>query len=205
VQFKEILLMTHNRLLEFSQDLTNERLNILCDHILDTIHDSIADSSNEDDTAWTKGCLPYGRMQGLLKRLVTKKQYSWLTLANNTMDFTAKVGSAHIQFVIDDPYNPKKVHRLHTNSVENMQLSIALEEHETIQVVAWRLFVTIDKNNRELEPTATLVGFDLNQNELCRWEYNETIKVPVHSPLTVAAEIEEPELQLKKRIAKTNE
>lgn len=196
--------MTNNHPQEYSQDLTDKRLNILCDHILDTIHDSIIDTSGKDDTAWTKGCLLYGRMQGLLRRLVTKKTYSWLSLANNTMDFTAKIGSAHIQFVIDDPYNPKKVHRLHTNSVENMQFNMALEEQEDIQVVAWRLFITIDKNNREAEPTATLMGFDLNQNELSRWEYIDTANVPMESPLTVTAEIEEPELQLKKQIDKAN-
>jgi hypothetical protein len=189
---------------EYSQDLTNDRLTILCDHILDTVHDSIIDSSSKDDTAWTRGCLPYGRMQGLIKRLVVKKEYSWLSLANNTMDFTAKIGNTHIQFIIDDPYNPKKIHRLHTNSVENMQLSIALEEHEEIQVVAWRIFVTIDKDNRETEPTATLIGFDVNQNELCRWEYNDVTHAPLESPLTIAAEIEEPELQFKKRIDKAN-
>jgi hypothetical protein len=197
--------MAQNQLLKFSPDLTDERLCILCDHLLDTIHNSTEDSSSVDDTPWTKGCLAYGRIQGLLKRLVSENQYVWLKLANSTMDFTAKIDSTHIQFVIDDPYNPKKSHRLQPNSVENIQLSIDLEEYEQIKVVIWRLFITIDKDNRELEPTATVVGFDSNTIELCRWEYNETIKVPVSSPLTIPAEIEEPKLQLKKRIAKTNE
>jgi len=190
--------MVSNTPTEFSVDLTDERLNILCEHILDTIQDSISDSSTVNDTAWTKGCLPYGRLQGLMQRLAIDKNYPWLSLANKTMDFTATIGSAHIQFLIDDPYCPKKTHRLQTNAVENMQLSMVLEVEDIVQVVHWRLFIVIDKDDDDqFSPVATLVGYDLNQNSVCIWEHQDTAIIPMAASHTPVIDIPEPEISRK--------
>lgn len=182
---------------EFSTDLTEERLNILCDKCLDTIADSIKDSSSNHDTAWTKGCLPYGRLHGLMMDLSSNKDLPWITLANSTMDYTARIGRTLIQFVIDDAYNPKKTHRLNQNSLENMQFSLELEQHNEVEVVAWRVFIGIDRQDHQVEPTATLVGFDLNQNPICYWNYDDNVITPVIAETTKAVEIPEPKLARK--------
>jgi len=180
-----------------SEDLTEERLHTLCEHVLDTVQDSLEDSSTPNDTAWTKGCLMYGRLQGMIKRLDSNKEYTWLSLANSTMDFTAKIGATHVQFLVDDAYSPKKTHRLSTNSVENTQISMMLEEPGESMFVTWRLFVGFDEVEGQVSPKVTLVGYDLNQNIVCKWEHQETTVVPVISANSEAVEIDEPILSRK--------
>lgn len=193
--------MNSNTLIEFSEDFTDDRLILLCDNVLDNVHDSLKDTSTLYDTAWTKGCLPYGRLQGLIIYLASNKVYDWLSLANNTMDFTAKIGKTPIQFLIDDSFSPKKKHRLHRNLVETMQLSMALEELTETKVVVWRCIVSIDKDGMN-EPKATIVGYDSNQIEVCRWSYDETVRVPMSSPLAPVVEIEEVKLKRKLKVDK---
>lgn len=182
---------------EFSVDLTEERLNILCDKCLDTIADSIKDSSSDHDTAWTKGCLSFGRLHGLMIDLSSNKDIPWLTLVNNTMDFTVRIGRTLVQFVIDDAYNPKKTHRLNTNDLESMQFSLELERHKEVEVVIWRVFIGIDRQDHQVEPTATLVGFDLNHNPICYWNFDDNVITPVISEAINVVEIPEPKLVRK--------
>lgn len=182
---------------DFSSNLTEERLNTLCDYCLDTIADSILDSSSKHDTAWTKGCLPYGRLHGLMMDLSKNRDLPWITLANNTMDYTIRIGSTLVQFVIDDAYNPKKTHRLSKNSVENIQLSFELEQCHEIEVLVWRMFIGIDRQDHQVEPTATLVGFDPNQNPICYWHYADNTPPPVITETVKTVEIPEPMLARK--------
>ncbi|WP_075185337.1 hypothetical protein [Teredinibacter haidensis] len=195
--------MLESHPISISKDLTDERLHTLCEHVLDTVQDSIEDSSTPDDTAWTKGCLVYGRLQGMIKRISINKEYSWLSLANSTMDFTAKIGSTHIQFMVDDAYSPKKTHRLSTNSVENTQISMLLEEPGEAGFVTWRLFVGFEELEGLISPKATLVGYDLNQNEVCKWEHQEAAVIPMISAGPAPVEIDEPTLQRKLNNNKT--
>lgn len=185
--------------IDFSADLTEERLNTLCDYCLDTIADSIQDSSSKHDTAWTKGCLPYGRLHGLMIDLSKNKDLSWISLANSTMDYTVRIGSTLVQFIIDDAYNPKKIHRLNKNSVENMQFSLELEEQNEVEVVAWRVFIGIDRQDNQVEPTATLVGFNLNQNPICYWDYSDSTPPPLSTETIKTFEIPDPILARKQK------
>ncbi|GGQ19046.1 hypothetical protein [Shewanella litoralis] len=189
--------MVANHPVDFSTDLTEERLNIVCNLCLDAIADSLIDSSSIYDTPWTKGCLAYGRLQGLVIHMAKSRDYEWIVLANKTMDFTARIGSTLVQFVVDDPYNPKKTHRLHTNSVENMQLSLDFESKARVDVATWRVFITFDKHDQQVQPSAVLVGFDFNQNPICFWNYEDTIPMPVAAELTNVVEIPEPQLARK--------
>jgi hypothetical protein len=179
---------------KFSLDLSEERLITLCDLALDTISDSIQDSGTEDDTAWTRGCLSYGRLQGLMFRLTKDKNYPWISLVNKTMDFTVRIGNTLIQFMIDDAFQPKKTHRLAANSLEDTQLSLLLESNTSLEVVTWRLFIGIDKDSFNTEPTATIVGYDINKNSICWWSYEDSIQTPISVKNTKSVEIVEPQL-----------
>jgi len=183
----------------FSTDLTEERLQILSERVLDTIQDSLDDTSTADDTAWTRGCMAYGRLQGMVMRLSRDRVYPWLSLANNTMDFTVKVGSTHLQFLIDDAYSPRKTHRLRTNSVESNQLSILLEDSDNAKFTTWRLFVGFKNTDEGDTPFVTVVGYDINQIEICRWEHDDVVMVPVSADIVGTVEIDVPELSRKSK------
>ncbi|WP_127026155.1 hypothetical protein [Rheinheimera mangrovi] len=191
--------MTTTQPTDFSKDLTIDRLETLCECVLDTVRESQLDASSPNDTAWTKGCLSYGRLQGLMKRLAIDKDYPWLTLANNTMDFTAKIGSTYIQFIVDDAFSPKKTHRLKTNALENMQISLDLEDNNQTLAVVWRIFVGLSDAGVGVSPSATLIGFDINQNPLCIWQYETVSKVPMGVNVVEPSEIEEPVVTRKIR------
>ncbi|MGI2068622.1 hypothetical protein [Shewanella baltica] len=187
--------MVANHPVNFSADLTEERLKLLCLNCLDVVADSILDSSSIYDTQWTKGCLPYGRLQGLMYHLSLNKELPWIKLANKTMDYTISIGSTFLQFVIDDPYNPKKIHRLNSNSIENIQSSFDFEQDSNVML--WRLFIGIDKLDSQAEPTATLVGYDSNRNPVCFWSYDDAIQTPMMAEDTKVVEIPEPILARK--------
>ncbi len=122
------------------------------------------------------------------------------------MDYTVRIGSTPVQFVIDDAYNPKKTHRLSKNSIEDKQFSLELELCHEIEVVAWRVFIGIDRQDHQVEPTATLVGLDLNQNPICYWHYSDSTPPPVIAETTQTVEILEPILARKQnRDDKINE
>ncbi|WP_299022193.1 hypothetical protein [uncultured Photobacterium sp.] len=183
---------------EFAEDLTDERLHLICERVLDAVQDGINDSSTENDTRWTQGCLRYGRVQGLFQQLTLDKSLPWVSLANATMDFTFKIGNTPIQYIYDDYECPKKGHRLKPNSVENMQLGFDLDNERSIEVVAWRLFVTQDLEDEFPDLKATLVGYDLNQNPLCIWHNEDTAHAPVYAERAEAVELPEPALVRKK-------
>lgn len=187
--------MVTNHPVDFSADLTDERLRVLCLYCLDVVADSILDSSSIDDTKWTKGCLLYGRLQGLMYRLSLNNELPWINLANRTMDYTIRIGSTFVQFMIDDPYNPKKIHRLNSNSIENTQSCFDFDQDSNIMI--WRIFISIDKLDPQAEPTATLVGYDSNRNPVCFWSYDEAIQIPMTVEDTKVVEIPEPLLARK--------
>lgn len=166
----------------YSPDLKQEYLEDLCKEVLDVVNQAISDSSTNNDTAWTRGTLPYGRVQGLFIALHNDQSRPWFTLANATMDYTAKIGNTFIQVVTDNPDQPKKNHRLKANSIELRQWGLELEQStKGADVLTWRLF--IDKDDNDEIPTlhASLVGFDSNTNPLCIWHYGDIVVTPVRA------------------------
>lgn len=190
-------IMNLNQPYDFSEDLTEERLRVVCDLVLDTVQDSIEDSGTKHDTAWTRGCLRYGRVQGLFSQLTLDKDYPWISLANSTMDFTFKIGNTHVQYIYDDYECPKKIHRLRPNAIENMQLEIAFETEEKPEVLTWRLFVHQDLDEDFSELKATLVGYDINQSPICTWFFEDKANVPVLAERAETVELPEPLLTRK--------
>lgn len=166
----------------YSLDLKQEYLEDLCKQVLDATNQAISDSSTNHDTAWTRGTLSYGRVHGLFIALHNDKTRPWFTLANSTMDYTAKIGNTFIQVVMDNPEQPKKNHRLKANSIELRQWGLELEQStKDAEVLTWRLF--IDKDDNDEIPTlyASLVGFDINTNPLCIWHYQDVVVTPVRA------------------------
>ncbi|MBJ6610545.1 MAG: hypothetical protein JG718_09325 [Candidatus Thiothrix moscowensis] len=187
----------HTHPSEHSSDLKQEYLEELCNEILSVVEQALVTAGTEHDTAWTRGTLAYGRVQGFFQQLQKSQRKPWVTLANKTMDFTFKIGSTNIQFVMDDPFAPKKPHRLKANSVEQMSLELESEPN----VVAWRLFVDRNYDAEFLDLNAFLVGFDINQNPVCIWRHDEIATVPMKTSERPAEVVIE-DAPLQRRISK---
>lgn len=182
----------------FPDDLTCERLRIVSEKLLDVLDEAENFAQSPNATPWFKGTANYGLPQGMLKRMHEDDSYPWLTLANQTMDYTARIGNTLVQFVVDDPHSPRKVHRMKRNSVERLQFSLELEEYNKDIPLIWRFYLNPMSNGVDYSPTVSLVGFDVNENIVCLWTHEDIISSPVSNDIPKPVEIEEPVLSLKK-------
>lgn len=191
---------------QYSQDLTIDRLTVLSEKLLDVLDEAHSFSESPNATAWFRGTANYGLPQGMLTRLAKDPSYPWLAMANQTMDYTVQVGTTLVQFVVDDPNNPVKRHRLKRNAVELHQHSLALEPTYDDSQLVWRFYLTPFSNGIDYSPSITLVGYDINENQACVWEYDTIISGPSAISVPEAVEIQEPVLHRKEsRDKKFNE
>lgn len=182
----------------YSSDLSQERLQILCEKLLDVLDEAHGFSESPNATAWFRGTANYGLPQGMLIRMHHDSNYPWLTLANQTMDYTARIGRTLVQFVVDDPNILKKSHRLKRNIVERYQQSLELELQESDSPLVWRFYLNPSANGVDYSPSISLLGFDGNENIVCQWDYETLVTGPALSDAPEAVEIHEPTLIRKK-------
>lgn len=182
----------------YAPDLTEERLDILSEKLLDVLHEAHQFSESPNATAWFKGTANYGLPQGMLQRMHGDKSFPWLTLANKTMDYTARVGKTLVQFVVDDPHAPRKQHRLKRSLIEQHQFSLEFEENCTDLPLIWRFYLNPNSNGVDFSPSISLVGLNSNENIVCNWEYDSVISGPVVTNKPESIEIDEPVLVRKK-------
>ncbi|WP_339772125.1 hypothetical protein [uncultured Paraglaciecola sp.] len=182
---------------DYSADLTNERITLVSDKLLDVLDEAENFAQSPNATAWFKGSANYGLPQGMLKRMHEDENYPWLTLANQTMDYTVKIGSTLVQFIVDDPHAPKKAHRVKRNAVERQQFGLDLEEHDFEVPLIWRFYLSPISNGVDYSPSVTLVGFDINENIVCLWEHEDVISSPLSGSIAQPVEIEVPVVALK--------
>ncbi|GGF15614.1 hypothetical protein [Pseudoalteromonas gelatinilytica] len=187
----------------FSEDLTVQRLRVVSDKLLDVLDEANDFAQSPNATPWFKGTANYGLPQGMLKLMHEDNDYPWLTLANNTMDYTVRIGNTLVQFVVDDPYSPRKSHRKQRNAVERNQLALALEEHDQNTPLIWRFYMNPISNGIDYSPQVTLVGYDINKNIVCTWTHDDVVTGPIGSPKVQAIEIEAP--VLKRKVAEGKE
>ncbi|MDE1309335.1 hypothetical protein [Vibrio aestuarianus] len=84
----------------YAPDLTEDRLELLSEKLLDVLDEAHQFSESPNATAWFRGTANYGLPQGMLMRMHKDKSYPWLTLANQTMDYTIRVGKTLVQFIV---------------------------------------------------------------------------------------------------------
>lgn len=166
---------------ELELRLEPEFLEVVCNNALDAAYLALDAASTDDDTNWTKGTLPYGRVHGRFKRMHRDHALPWFQLANQTMDYTISVNGVLLQVVMDDPDVRKKSHRLAASRVELYQSSLLGPACD--QNLTWRLYIDSDGNPDGPTLTATILGFDTNRNVVCHWIHNY---VPLVSVRTTA-------------------
>lgn len=155
---------------ELEPKLGRTHLNVVCNNLLDAAYKALEDTSTEDDTNWTMGVLPYGRIHGRFKRLQREGDLPWFSLVNNTLDFTVSIDGILMQVVTDDPDLRKKGHRVNKNRVELYHDSLL--GPATDGNITWRLYVDSDRNPDGPALTVSILGFDTNRNVICKWVHN---------------------------------
>lgn len=182
----------------YSKDLTQTRLRIVCENLLDAIDEAKKLTDHPLSMSWHKGTTFHAIPYGMVRHMHLDKNLDWFSLANKTMDYTARIGNTLVQFIVDDPHAPKKAHRLEKNLVERNQLSLNLDPSNNQETLVWRFYLNLNSNGVDFSPSISLLGFDYNKNIVCTWEHDvETIVGATFTKVPKASEIEEPLVKRK--------
>ena len=154
---------------ELEPKLSRAHLDVVCNNLLDAAYKALEATSTEDDTNWTKGIFPYGRIHGRFRRLHRQGDLPWFKLVNNTLDYTISIDGVLMQVVTDDPDTRKKGYRVEKNVVELYHDSLL--GPATDGNVTWRLYVDSDRNPDGPTLTVSALGFDTNRNVISKWPH----------------------------------
>ncbi|MEH6387092.1 MAG: hypothetical protein V7772_04355 [Pseudomonas profundi] len=155
---------------ELELTLSRAHLDVVCNNLLDAAYRALEATSTDDDTNWTKGVLPYGRIHGRFKRLQREGDLPWFKLVNNTLDYTISIDGILMQVVTDDPDVRRKHHRVNKNLIERYHDSML--GPATDDNITWRVYVDSDRNPDGPCLTVCILGFDTNRNVISKWTHN---------------------------------
>ena len=193
--------MTLHPPIHYHADLTQERLAIVAEILLEEYNKTIDDLSSITDDNYTRGCTAFGRQKNGIKQLSLSGTYPWLQILNSTNDLVFKIGSVPCRFSSDDPNNPKKgavltVHRYQTSFFDEM------ENNEPC-----RFCFVLDKGvDEELEPRVVFLGFDATSILKCQWESDAVRKLYNVTPSVAPNPIEigKPTVTPKKPVSESD-
>ncbi|WP_249032463.1 hypothetical protein [Tenebrionicola larvae] len=165
---------------------------------------------HELDDRWITGCRAYGWVKNYLD--INQGKIPGVKMISTSMDFVFTLNDVPLQFVTDRLDTPRKRHRLLINDVESRQLSFLFEQesaeqhHPHAQDVTWRVyadkFFATDDENEPPTWVLTLVGFDLSNRQVSKFELQSRVTTPIQSVNTehLPAPVETPPTQLQRRV-----
>lgn len=173
-------------------DLTERRLRIIAEGLLNVRHDTYAELSSKFDDNYSRACTTFGRQRQYLLQLAQSGQYEWLTLASPAMDLTVNVGAIPVRFFTDDHDNPKKKGYFKRNEVD--QLFSTNDDKPVLFRFVVEPAVTADDEDRVF-----FLGYNAYQEVVVEWQYRPRTAVfhPVESVVPKAVVQSDAEIGLK--------
>lgn len=145
-------------------DLTERRLNVIAEGLLNVRHDTCAELITELDDNYIRGCATFGRQRQWLMQLAKNGKYDWLTLASPTMDVTVNIGAVPVRFFTDDHDSPKKPGYYRRNMVDQ------LFETDDTKPVIYR-FIVEPAATEDDEDRVFFLGHNAYQEVVVEWQY----------------------------------
>lgn len=152
--------------IHYRSDLTQERLSIVAELLLDEHYKTLDDLSSDTDDNYTRGCTLFGRQKNRIKLLAFAKIYPWLQIMNSANDLVFTIGSVPCRFSSDDPNSPKKKAVLTAN---RYQVSF-FDDIESDEEPCRYCFIIDQGTEDNAEPSVFFVGFDATGVPRCQWE-----------------------------------
>ena len=174
------------------EDLTEQRLSIIAEGLLNVRHDTYAELATKLDDNYIRGCATFGRQRQWLMQLAKSGQYDWLTLASPTMDLTVNVGSIPVRFFTDEHDSPKKPGYFKRNEVDQLFYT------DDTKPVMFR-FVVEPAATADAEDRVFFIGHNVYQEVIVEWQYRPraTVIVPVESQAPMPVVQSEVEVDIK--------
>lgn len=159
---------------QVNKDLTEQRLSIIAEGLLNVRHDTYAELATKLDDNYIRGCATFGRQRQWLMQLAKSGQYGWLTLASPAMDLTVNIGSIPVRFFTDEHDSPKKPGYFKRNEVDQ------LFSTDDTKPVMFR-FVVEPAATTDDEDRVFFIGHNVYQELLVEWQYRPraTVMLPV--------------------------
>ena len=154
------------------EDLTEQRLSIIAEGLLNVRHDTYAELATKLDDNYIRGCATFGRQRQWLMQLAKSGQYDWLTLASPAMDLTVNIGSIPVRFFTDEHDNPKKPGYFKRNEVDQLFYT------DDTKPVMFR-FVVEPAATADDEDRVFFIGHNAYQEVIVEWQYRPTATVIV--------------------------
>lgn len=149
---------------QYYSDLTEERLRVVAERLLDVRFETLQDLQSPFDDNYTRESTVYGRQRQMLIQTALNNELEWLSISHAGMDVTFKIGGVPCRFFTDDPSCPVKHGFFRRNPTDN------LFEIEDQHPVLWR-FVIEKAFSEEAEDSVYLLGFNAIDEKVCEWKY----------------------------------
>lgn len=177
---------------EARQDLTEARLRVIAEGLLNVRHDTHAELATRLDDNYSRACTTFGRQRQWLLQLAKSGRYSWLTLASPAMDLTVNIGNIPARFFTDDHDSPKKRGYFRRNDVDQL-----FSTNDT-EPVMFR-FVVEPAATSDDEDRVFFLGHNAYQEVVVEWQYRPRTAIirPVESDVPRAVVQSDAEVGLK--------
>lgn len=158
---------------QFHSDLTDDRLGVIAEALLDIRFNTIQEMQSEYDSNYSREGTAFERSRNMLIAMCLSKTHNWLSLSNPGMDVTFRIGSIPCRFFRDDPETPYKKGFFKRNAVDDM-----FSEDDDHPVI-WR-FVIERAEGDEAEDRVHFIGYNVYQERVSQWTYGSR-GVSLHS------------------------
>jgi len=145
----------------FSPHLTDDRLTVIAEHLLDIRYDTIELLNGPLDDNYVRETAAYGRQRNKIIQLALSRKLEWLSLLHAGMDITFSIGSIPCRFFTDDPLHPNKDGFFKKNSTDDLFAS------DDKKPVTWRFIVS--KGNGDAESRVYFIGYNMYNEKICEW------------------------------------
>ncbi len=149
----------------FSEHLSNDRLTIIAEQLLNTRYDTIELLNSALDDNYVKETATYGRQRNMIIQLCLSKQYEWLSLLSSGMDVTFAIGNIPCRFFTDDPLEPHKDGFFKKNATDDL---FATDDQVP---VTWRFIVS--KSVGDSDSKVYFIGYNYFNESICEWMYSD--------------------------------
>jgi len=160
---------------QFSPDLSDDRLSIVGELMLDVLAKGIAATSTQYDCAYSRAVLPWAWIKNALLQLAQSREHAWLSIKHAGNDLVIAIGDNPIRFFIDDHLNPRKVRVLSPTEGEAAQLAFDFASQTDSTPALWR-FIVERALNDDAENRVFFVGYNVTSEIVAKWEFTESVR-----------------------------
>lgn len=160
----------------FSTDLTNNRLEIISNALLEQCYETDDNLQSEYDDGYSVGCTRFARQKNRL--IAMASEYEWLGVIDSSNSLVMTIVNTPFRFTSDDYLFPRKKTALQLSEKEaahisNTQIEINLGDpnFDINTPVKWRFYIDVTKNIEDdlHEYEIYFIGLNHIDTPVCIW------------------------------------